>query len=77
MSSHLSQAASVPPPKASTSQTATSDGATTLVKWDTRSIKLPSTPITQKEVTTTQTPYVASGVGELSQLLDLAQNCGS
>ncbi len=69
LSGHLSKTTSVPQPKASTSQTPTPKldaGVTTVAKLDTQSIKLPGTPVTQKEMTATQTPYIASDVGELS-----------
>jgi hypothetical protein len=66
LSSHLSKTASVPQPKASTSQTATSDVATTLAKLDDQSMKLPGLAVTSKEITETKTPYVASDAGELT-----------
>ncbi|HEY9667220.1 MAG TPA: DUF3131 domain-containing protein, partial [Coleofasciculaceae cyanobacterium] len=69
-SNHLHKTASLPQPKVSTSPTANPKldaGATSVVKLDTQSIKLPGTPVTQKEITATQTPYIASGVGQLSQ----------
>lgn len=66
LSSHLSQTASIPEPKASTSQTAASDGATTLAKLDEQSMKLPGLAVTPKEIAETKTPYFAPGVGELT-----------
>jgi len=69
LSERLSRTASVPAPKASTSQTVTSDldaGATPVAKLDAQSMKLPGLSVTPREITETKTPYIASGVGELS-----------
>ena len=69
LSEHLSRTASVPAPKASTSQTVTSDldaGATPVAKLDAQSMKLPGLSVTPREITETKTPYIASGLGELS-----------
>ena len=66
LSSHLSKTASIPEPKASTSQTSASDGATTLAKLDDQSMKLPGLAVSPKEIAETKTPYVAPGVGELT-----------
>ncbi|HEY9666639.1 MAG TPA: DUF3131 domain-containing protein, partial [Coleofasciculaceae cyanobacterium] len=65
-SSHLSKTASIPEPKASISQTATSDGATTLAKLDEQSMKLPGLAVSPKEIAETKTPYVAPSVGKLT-----------
>ena len=69
LSERLSRTASVPAPKASTSQTVTSDldaGATPVAKLDAQSMKLPGLSVTPREITETKTPYIASGLGELS-----------
>jgi hypothetical protein len=69
LSERLSRTASVPAPKASTSKTVTSDldaGATPVAKLDAQSMKLPGLSVTPREITETKTPYIASGVGELS-----------
>jgi hypothetical protein len=69
LSSNLSKTASVPAPKASTSQAVTSNldtGATPIAKLDAQSMKLPGLSVNPSEITETKTPYVASGVGELS-----------
>ena len=66
LSGHLSKKASVPTPKASTAQTATSDGATAVAKLDAQSVQLPGLAVTPTEIAETTTPYVAPGVGELS-----------
>src|ERR687885_450589 len=68
LSSYLHKTASSQP-GTSTAQTAKTDSSgviTTVTKLDNRSIELPRKAVTPEELSTTNTPYVASGVGTLT-----------
>jgi hypothetical protein len=69
LSNHLHKTAKSSQPAVSTTQTATPKleaGATIIDKLDAQSVKLPGLAVTPKEITDTKTPYVASGLGELT-----------
>jgi hypothetical protein len=69
LSDRLHKTASVPQPKISTAQTATSKldaEAMTVAKLDAQSVELPGKAVTSAEISATKTPYVASGLGKLT-----------
>src|SRR3712207_3441266 len=65
LSDRLHKTASVPQPKVSTAQAATSKldaEAMTVAKLDAQSVELPGKAVTSAEISATKTPYVASGL---------------